>query len=36
MLKKEGVKKIKNHTNKLNIDLGFSIFDDESLNLIKK
>ena len=36
MLKKEWLKKIKNHTNKLNIDLGFSIFDDESLNLIKK
>ena len=33
---KKWLKKIKNHTNKLNIDLGFSIFGDESLNLIKK
>ena len=36
MLKKEWLKKIKNHTNKLKIDLGFSIFDSESLKLIKK
>ena len=35
-VKKRVVKKNQNHTNKLNIDLGFSIFDDESLNLIKK
>ena len=30
MLKKEWLKKIKNHTNKLKIDLGFSIFDSEN------